>query len=295
LFVRFEGQYHGWLDDVLIGVQNHRAVPASAGQLARHLDDSILVPWNDLGAVAAVLADRSADIAAVLMEPMMLNQGAISPSPGYLAGVRELCDSTGTVLIFDEVITGFRIALGGAVQSFGVVPDLATYGKAMAGGFPVAALAGRADLMSGIGTGVINHSGTFNASVMAVAAVTATMRRLNDDPPYERIQAHGTALMAGLTELACSFGLPLRLQGLPVAFHASLGQSPKELRDYADLSHRDLAEYARMTRVLAEHGVWVAPRGIWYVSAEHGENELKTVLDRVEEALTAMAATGGIR
>jgi glutamate-1-semialdehyde 2,1-aminomutase len=287
LFVRFEGQYHGWMDNVLVAVDGHRAVPASAGQLASHLQDCILLPWNDLDALATVLAQQGDEIAAVLMEPMMCNQGAIVPRPGYLEGVRRLCDRTGTVLIFDEVITGFRIALGGAAEVFGVVPDLATYGKAMAGGFPVSALAGRADLMHGIGTGRINHSGTFNASVMAVAAVTATMRRLADDPPYERIKDHGTALMAGLADRAAAHGLPLHLQGVPAAFHASLGGGPNEFEDYEGLQQRDLAGYAALAGRLAQHGLWVAGRGIWYVSAAHGEAELATALERFDAALTA--------
>jgi glutamate-1-semialdehyde 2,1-aminomutase len=287
LFVRFEGQYHGWLDNVLIAVDDHRAVPASDGQLASHLQDCILLPWNDLDALTAVLTDRGDEIAAVLMEPMMCNQGAIAPRPGYLEGVRALCDRTGAVLIFDEVITGFRIALGGAAEVFGVVPDLATYGKAMAGGFPVSALAGRADLMEGIGTGRINHSGTFNASVMAVAAVAATMRRLAEEPPYESIKHHGTALMAGLAEIAAAHGLPLHLQGAPAAFHASLGGGQGDARDYQDLQRRDLGGYLELARRLAQHGLWVAGRGIWYVSAAHGEAELAAALDRFDSALTA--------
>ncbi len=289
LFVRFEGQYHGWLDNVLISVRDHKAAPASAGQVTSHLDDSVLVPWNDLDALADVIADKGDDIAAVLMEPVMCNQGSILPQPGYLEGVRRLCDANGTLLIFDEVITGFRIALGGAVELFGVVPDLAVYGKAMAGGWPVAALAGGADLLAGIGTGQINHSGTFNASVMSMAAVSATMRRLAADPPYKRIERHGEALMAGLRELGASRGLPLYIQGLPAAFHASLGGPPQPFVDYAGLQGRDLPRYAQLAELLSWHGVWVARRGIWYVSAEHGDPELEAVLERADAAFAELA------
>jgi len=289
LFVRFEGQYHGWLDNVLISVKDHRAMPASAGQVARHLDDSILLPWNDLDALTALVSDRGDEIAAILMEPVMCNQGSIVPKAGYLEGVRRLCDEHGIILIFDEVITGFRIARGGAAEAFGVVPDLATYGKAMAGGWPVAALAGKAAYLEGIGTGVINHSGTFNASVMSVAAVAATMRRLADNPPYAGIEQHGTALMAGLQDVARSHDIPLRVQGLPAAFHVSLGGDATPFVDYRGLRERDLAGYARLAQTLAEHGVWVARRGIWYVSAEHGDAELKATLDRADAAFAAVA------
>jgi glutamate-1-semialdehyde 2,1-aminomutase len=286
-FVRFEGHYHGWLDNVLLAVEDHRAVPASAGQLASHLDDSILLPWNDAEALAATLASRGDEVAAVIMEPIMFNTGAVLPRPGYLETVRELCDRYGIVLIFDEVIAGFRIGAQGASGLVGVTPDLATYGKAVAGGWPVSALAGRADLMARFGDGSVNHSGTFNSSVMAAAAVAATMRRLAEDPPYDRIREHGLALMEGLAEAGRRHGLPLRVQGLPMAFHVSLGEDPEPFQDFAGLQRRDLAGYAALARRFAEHGVWVAGRGIWYVSAAHGPAELDETLRRVDAALAA--------
>jgi len=262
-----------------------RSGPASAGQLADYLDDGLVLPWNDAEVLAALLAERGDEIAAVIMEPMMLNAGAIPPRPGYLERVRELCDAYGVVLIFDEVICGFRLALGGASEAFGVTPDLAVYGKAMAGGWPVAALAGRADLMDRLGTGEVSHAGTFNGSVMAAAAVVATLDVLTREPPYDRVEAHGSALISGLRELAVAHDLPLRIQGRPVAFHASFGD-PGSVSDYRELQARDTGRYAQLARTLARHGVWVAGRGVWYVSAAHGQDELTAVLDRVESALT---------
>ncbi|MFL6127476.1 MAG: aspartate aminotransferase family protein [Mycobacteriales bacterium] len=285
-FVRFEGHYHGWLDNVLLATADGRSGPASAGQLASHLDDGLVLPWNDEDALAALLADRGEEVAAVIMEPMMLNAGAIQPRSGYLQRVRELCDAYGAVLIFDEVICGFRLALGGASEVFGVRPDLAVYGKAMAGGWPVAALAGRGALMERFGTGEVTHAGTFNGSMMAAAAVVATLEVLAGDPPYERIEAHGGSLIAGLRELAAVHDLPLRVQGRPVAFHASFGD-PAPVWDHAGLQRRDAARYARFARTLARHGVWVAGRGVWYVSAAHGQAELTAVLERVDAALAA--------
>lgn len=281
-FVRFEGHYHGWLDNVLVSAGTN--APASAGQLASHLTDSVLVAWNDADALAESLAEHGDTIAAVIMEPVMINAGSMEPREGYLARVRELCDEHGVVLIFDEVISGFRVAPGGAAQRYGVSPDLATYGKAMAGGWPVAAVAGRRDLMARFGTGEVNHSGTFNGSVMAAAAVIATLDVLAADPPYERVAAHGTALMAGLTALGDKHGLPLRVQGLPMAFHASFGP-PDTVYDYRGLQRLELARYADFAATLAHYGVWVAGRGIWYVSAAHGDAELSTTLERVERAM----------
>lgn len=287
-FVRFEGHYHGWLDNVLVAVDGHRAVPASAGQLATHLDDSVMLPWNDADALAEVIAVQGGDFAAVIMEPMMCNAGAIEPRPGYLERVRQLCDAHGIVLIFDEVITGFRLGPAGAAVRFGVRPDLATFGKAMAGGWPVAALAGRGELMERFGTGEVNHSGTFNSSVMSAAAVVATMRRLAENPPYAAIEQHGTALMEGLRKLAAAHDLPLRVQGLPMAFHTSISEEAEPFHDYQGLARRDQPAYARLAAGFAEHGLWVAPRGIWYVSAAHGEDELQAALERVDAALAAL-------
>jgi glutamate-1-semialdehyde 2,1-aminomutase len=284
-FVRFEGHYHGWLDNVLLGTDAAGdPAPASRGQVAHHLDDAIVLPWNDGDVLADALATRGTEVAAVIMEPFMCNSGAIAPRAGYLERVRELCDQHGVVLIFDEVITGFRLSMGGAAERFGVTPDLATYGKAMAGGWPVAALAGRADLMGQFADGVV-HAGTFNASVMACAAVAATLRLLRDDPPHSRVEAHGEAVMQGITDLAKAHDLPLRVQGSGMAFHASFGDEGV-VHDFRELQRLDLDRYARLVDHLVEYGIWVAARGIWYVSTAHGDRERDEVLDRMDAALT---------
>lgn len=285
--IRFEGHYHGWLDNVLTAPYDGAWGCASAGQLASHLDDFIVLPWNDVDAVAAALERFGEDVAAVIMEPMMINAGAIEPRPGYLERVRELCSEDGVVLIFDEVISGFRLALGGAAQRFGVTPDLATYGKAMAGGWPVSALAGRGELMERFGTGEVNHSGTFNASVMAMAATAATIETLRKRPPYETIDRHGRQLMAGIRDLGDEHGLPLHVQGLPMVFHVSFGTD--DATDYRSLQRRDLARYEQLAQALVERGVWVAGRGVWFVSASHGPDELEAALTRFDATLADWA------
>jgi glutamate-1-semialdehyde 2,1-aminomutase len=285
-FVRFDGHYHGWLDNVLLAMDGTGPRPGSAGQPTHCLDDCYVLPWNDPEPVAELLARRAEEVAAVITEPMMLNSGAISPREGYLARLRELCDAHGVVLIFDEVLTGFRLALGGAAERFGVTPDLAVYGKAIAAGWPVSVLTGHADLMERFGTGEVNHSGTFNASVMAAAATEATLRQLAADPPYGRMAAHGEALMSGMRGLATSHGLPLRVQGLPMAFHASFGD-PEPVWDHSGVLALDAARYAAFAHLLADHGVWVAGRGVWMVSAAHADLELATTMERLDAALKA--------
>ncbi len=286
LVVRFEGHYHGWLDNVLVAPEPGEAKPASAGQLPEALSASIVLPWNDLDVLTDALDRHGDDVCAALMEPAMLNAGSIAPRPGYLEGVRDLCSARGIVLVFDEVITGFRLALGGAAERFGVTPDLAVYGKAMAGGWPVAALAGRAELMERFGSAEVNHSGTFNGNVMAAAAILATLEVLVDERPYERIDELGTTLMDGLRAAAAAASVPLRVRGFPVAFHASFGEDG-DLRDFRSVKALDAAAYRQLALQLVDAGVWVAARGIWYVSAAHGEREIEVTLERTQRALAA--------
>lgn len=283
-FIRFEGHYHGWLDNLLLAPQaDGTPGPASAGQLPSHLDDCVILPWNDVEALARALDVHAGEVAAVITEPFMCNSGAVSPRDGYLQRMRELCDEHEVVLIFDEVITGFRVALGGAAERFGVTPDLATYGKAMAGGWPVAALAGRADFMERFAEDV-SHAGTFNASVMACAAVAATIAELRSDPPYTRVETHGEQIMEGIRKLANDHDVPLRVQGLGMSFHASFGPDDPVF-DFRGLQALDLQRYSELAQRLANYGVWVAGRGIWYVSATHGEREKTAVLERLDAAL----------
>jgi glutamate-1-semialdehyde 2,1-aminomutase len=281
--IRFQGHYHGWLDNILTAEHDGAWGVASEGQVAAHLGESHILPWNDADLLAAEFERYGDRLAAVIMEPIMINAGVIEPRTGYLEKVRELCTKHGVVLIFDEVISGFRIGLGGAVQRYGVTPDLATYGKAFAGGFPVAAVVGRDDLLSRLGTGEVNHSGTFNSSVMAMAAVSATLRELRDETPYVRVDEHGRALMAGLLDVAARYDVPLRVAGLPAAFHVSFGDA--EVTDYKSLQKLDLARYEQLAGALVENGVWLTGRGVWYVSAAHGAHELEVALNRFDETL----------
>jgi glutamate-1-semialdehyde 2,1-aminomutase len=284
-FVRFEGHYHGWLDNVLLAPTPGETLPGSAGQLPQALGDSIVLPWNDADALADALERDGEQVCAVLMEPVMLNAGAIAPRPRYLERAAELCREHGALLVFDEVITGFRLGPAGAAGMFGVWPDLAVYGKAMAAGWPVAALAGRSDCMERLGTGDVNHAGTFNGNVMAAAATLATLETLSEDPPYERLQLVGSALMDGLRELAAEASVPLRVQGYPVAFHVSFGDDG-DVFDLRSLQRLDAGRYRRLAGRLVDAGVWVAARGIWYLSAAHGGRELEVTLERAAGALT---------
>jgi glutamate-1-semialdehyde 2,1-aminomutase len=288
LVVRFHGHYHGWLDNIYTRNEGPVATSASLGQPAGALADVLVLEWNDAAAFEQLLAARGSEIAAVIMEPVMLNAGVIVPEPGYLETVRRICTERGVALIFDETISGFRVALGGAAERFGVHPDLAVYGKAMAAGWPCAAIAGRRDLFAGVASGAVTHAGTFNGNTIATAAVLASLDELDSGEVYEQIGKVGTALMQSIRDCAEASGLALHVQGLPMAFHASFappGQGP--VTRYRDLARSDPERYARLADALIAQRVWVARRGIWYVSAAHTEADVAETLDRVGRAFTA--------
>lgn len=294
-FIKFEGQYHGWYDNVLISHSppvladgDNGAIPRephleTRGQVERVKDEVVVLPWNDLSAVEAVLSNPDHDVAALITEPMMCNTGAILPRPGYLQGLRELTAKYGVVLIFDEVVTGFRLALGGAQQRFGVAGDLATFAKAMAAGFPIAALTGRRDLMQLFGTGAVNHSGTYNASVPLVAAAIATLKELARDnaAALQRIEKTGTALMEGLRRASVDAGSDLMISGVGGVFNTTFGT--KEVVDYQTYKRTNLKKQQRFLSGLVARGIRPIPRGTWFVSAAHS-------MDDVEETVAAATA-----
>lgn len=294
--LRFEGHYHGWFDNVLISVappvdkagprEHPNVLPGTPGQTASALADFFVLPWNDLALVEQLFAEHGHEIAAVMTEAMMCNTGAIPPEPGFLAGLRRLCDDYGTLLYIDETITGFRLGLQGAQGRFGVTGDLSSFAKAMAGGFANAALVGKRAYMQRFAEGV-NHSGTFNSNVISMAASAAAIAELEKDGGaiYQQLEQNGTQLMAGLRQVGQRLGLPLHVQGVPTAFHVSFTELPA-IRDYRDYAlHCDKERYSRFCVAMLNRGVRLIERGVWYISAAHTEDQLAQTLAAVEGAL----------
>ncbi len=290
--IKFEGHYHGWIDSVLVSVaataENagpaaapHRN-PASLGQDADAWRNTEVLSWNDLGSVERRLAQG--DVAAVLMEPAMCNSGAIMPEAGYLEGVRAACSRHGTVLIFDEVVTGFRVAPGGAQQLFGVTPDLATFAKCLGNGFPVAAVGGKAEIMDRVMSGVV-HGGTYNTQAVAMAASLATMRALADGTVIKAIEPHGRRLMQGIASILKAASIPALVTGFPQVFNVAFG-IVEPVRDYRGLMATDKARYVKFTHELLKRRVRTLERGTWFLSSCHDDN----VIDRTLEAVEAAAA-----
>ncbi len=288
--IKFEGHYHGWFDSVLVSVA---ATPETAGDAARPnrnpgstgQDETAwgsveVLRWNDLAAVQARLA--AGDVAAVIMEPAMCNAGAILPGPGYLQGVRDACTGAGTVLIFDEVITGFRVAPGGAQQVLGVTPDLATFGKCLASGFPVAAVAGRAALLDHFVQGAV-HGGTYNAQAVGMAATLATLKALADGRVIDDMAPRGRRLMQGIDARLKAAGIPAVVSGFPQIFHVAFGLT-EPARDYRDLMRMDRARYVRFCGALLSRRVRALERGAWFLSAAHDELVIDETLAAVADA-----------
>ncbi|HEY0942724.1 MAG TPA: aminotransferase class III-fold pyridoxal phosphate-dependent enzyme [Steroidobacter sp.] len=294
--VKFEGHYHGWLDNVHWSVapsaeacgplERPNKVPGTPGQDPRCGDNVAVLGWNDLAAVERRLAQG--DVAAIIMEPAMCNTSAIAPNPGYLEGVRAACSKAGAILIFDEVITGFRLSAGGAQGLFGVTPDLATFGKAIANGFPVAALAGRADLMDMFSSRGVMHGGTYNAHPVNMAATVATLRTLAEGETYALIEKRGRLLMSGIQATLQHHGIAARIQGFPGIFHVAFGIT-EPIRSFRDTFPIDRARYIKFTTALVERGVRALERGAWFLSSEHDESVISATLDAVAGAAKAVA------
>ncbi len=268
----FQGHYDGWADSVIWNVGTGSEPVAEGADLVTPMPetqgvarsvggDLLILQWNDADALERTVAAHGDEIAAVIMEPVMANSGAIVPLPGYLEAVRRITNARGIVLIFDEVITGFRVAKGGAQERFGVTPDMAVFGKAIAAGFPVAAVVGRADLFDGVGTGRVMHAGTFNSNPVGMAAAIASLRYLTDpaNRVYERLEENGAWLMDGIREAARAVNAPALVQGLPAVFCLSWTRSA-ELRDHRDLARCDPAGVRALQEELVRRGVRIAGR-----------------------------------
>ena len=290
LVVKFAGHYHGWLDSILTGTSHlPPALPETAGQLPSALADVVVANWNDEDELRRVVADAGDRLAAVIMEPFPCNMGVIPPRPGYLELARELTREAGALLVFDEVISGFRVAPGGAQELFGVVPDLAVVAKALGNGFPVSAFGGRADLMDAVATNRSMHAGTFNGGGVSVAAASATLDALlgDDGATYERMRALGKRLMDGLVARAADAGHRLVAQGPGPVFFTWFLESGGVER-FQDHLEADAALYARLAEQLLSEGVRVIPAGRWYLTAAHTEEDIERTLDAVERALARL-------
>ena len=298
--LKFEGHYHGWSDQAYISARPplNEAGPAdspvpvagSPGMPASVLGDVAVCGWNDLELLEQALERHRGEIAAVIKEPIMVNGGAILPLPGYLAGAKELCHKHGALFILDEVITGFRVGLGGAQAKFGVAADLSIYAKAVAAGFPLALVAGRRDVMDALLDKGVMHGGTYNGNVQSMAAALAALDELQagNGALYDGLEACGTRLMEGLRTLAARHGLPILVQGMPAIFQTFFTSGPAP-RNYRESAACDRDAMLAFHAALQEEGVRVQQAGKWFLSTAHDGPVIDETLAAADRAMAKMA------
>ena len=278
--LKFAGCYHGHADALLASAGSGLAtlgIPASPGVPAAVASETVVCPYNDVDAAAAAVARYGEGLACVLVEPVAGNMGVVPPEAGFLEALRGLCDASGALLVFDEVITGFRVARGGAQELYGVMPDLTILGKIVGGGLPLAAFGGRAEVMELLApAGDVYQAGTLSGNPLATAAGLSVLRRLRDPDVYAGLERIGGSLAEGLSP----FGRVQRVGGMVTLFMGA-----ETVRSFDDAQRCDTDRYAALFRHLLDRGIYIAPSQFeaMFVSLAHGDREIEQTVDAVAE------------
>jgi glutamate-1-semialdehyde 2,1-aminomutase len=295
--LKFEGHYHGWVD--VLAVSNRpsleQAGPAEAPHSVAHslgtpvgvVGDVVIAPWNDINLLRQILDRHSDEFAAIVAEPIVANNACIMPAPGYLPALREECDRRKIILIYDEIVTGFRTSPGGAQDLFDVVPDIAVYSKALGGGLPLSAFAGRRDIMEMVAANTVKHGGTYNGNPLCAASALYTLRQLNDPAVRARIDTAGRAIMESITRDAHDRGIPAVVQGEPSMFQVVFNADGKAPRNYRELQSADTKRYARFRQSLLERGIHSNSSGLacWFISSAHTPQDTAVTIAAIEESM----------
>jgi glutamate-1-semialdehyde 2,1-aminomutase len=297
--IKFEGHYHGWFDEIWVSAKPSPPLGLanapwkkreSPGQPQNVADNLIVLPWNNLQIVEKTLEERGCEVAAIICEPVMFNNGGIAPIEGYLAGLRELTRRHGVVLVFDEIVTGFRLALGGAQEYFGVTPDLCVFGKGFAGGYPISGFGGRREIMELVATNEVPHMGTFNSNPLCLRAALATLTELsrNGGEVIKGISSRGAKLRSGLDGLFEERDFPMRTVGSDSVFVLTSPVIP--LLDYRDYLKLDFGFVQRFHREMFDQGIWFMSRGNMMISAAHTEADIEQTLEAARRVITGWRA-----
>jgi len=298
--LKFEGHYHGWYDDVLVssnvlptaalGLRSDPVkIPDSSGLNRTALEDTIVVPWNDLGALKRAIENHPGQIAAIITEGIMANMGVIPPAEGYLQGLQKLAKANGIIFILDETVTGFRIAPGGCQEYYSLSPDLVTFGKALGSGLPVAALAGRAEIMDSLQWGGVLHYGTHNGSRIGMFAARANLRVLTQDQnaSFRHTWRIGARLCAGYGDLFRKKGLAVVVQSVGPMFQLMFTEQPA-IHDYrAFCQFVDRAAFQRFVLSLFQFGIYASPSAALHsiVTLPHSDEDVDRTLEAARHAL----------
>ena len=292
--LKMEGCYHGHVDSLLVKAGSGMltlGIPGSPGVPAAVAADTVAIPFNNLDALRGALADCGKQFAAVILEPVAGNMGVVPPAPGYLAGARELASRHGALLVFDEVMSGFRVALGGAQERFGIIPDLTTLGKIIGGGLPVGAYGGRADLMSRMAPeGIVYQAGTLSGNPLAMRAGIETLRALKEPGVYERLESLSARLADGLISAARSAGIPATLNRVGSMMTLFFTGGP--VVDHASAVRSDISRFATFFRGMLDRGFYFPPAQFeaFFVSLAHSEREIDDTVLAAREVLGTMKA-----
>ncbi|PVZ15668.1 MULTISPECIES: glutamate-1-semialdehyde 2,1-aminomutase [unclassified Pseudomonas] len=291
--IKFEGCYHGHSDSLLVKAGSGAltlGVPSSPGVPAAFAQHTLTLPFNDLAAVEQMLGERGQDVACIIVEPVAGNMNCVPPAPGFLQGLRALCDQHGVVLIFDEVMTGFRVALGGAQAHYGVTPCLSTFGKIIGGGMPVGCFGGKRQIMSHIAPlGPVYQAGTLSGNPLAMAAGLTTLNLISRPGFHDELTAYTTRMLQGLQDRADAAGVPFVTTQAGGMFGLYFSGAD-DIVTFDDVMTSDAERFKRFFHAMLDGGVYLAPSAFeaGFTSIAHGEKELQITLDAAEKAFAAL-------
>ena len=288
--IKFAGCYHGHVDSLLVKAGSGALTlgnPDSAGIPESFAKETIVLPYNDLEAVQDAFSQSPDDIAAIIVEPYPANCGLILPEDGYLEGLRKACSDNGTVLIFDEVMTGFRLGIGGVQERTGITPDLTAMGKIIGGGLPVGAFGGKTEIMDFLAPlGPVYQAGTLSGNPLAMAAGIASLRMLKDNPPYERLNRLGKLLSTGINDVANQKGIALQVPQTGSMFCLFFSQNP--VMNFEQALASEVDSFKKIFQSCLANGIYLppSPYETCFISASHGEDEISKTIEQVALALS---------